>query len=116
MCRIGCINIHLSRLDRRRDFCAFICNTVQIDICIVTEIRFKEGQGGDKMAEVLDEKVFSWFGRDRKNQRALGGEGGVGILFRKNVGQTQVEKVSSLFDILWIRINLGGEIVFLAAV
>ncbi len=52
--------------------------------------------------------------RERKNQRGKGGEGGVGFLFRKNIGQVQVEKVSILFDILWIRIELGGERVFMA--
>ena len=35
-------------------------------------------------------------------------------MFRKSIGQVQVEKVSILFDILWIRIELGGERVFMA--
>lgn len=114
--RIGCINMHLSRLDKRRDFYAFICNTVQIDICVVSETRFQEGQGGGKMEEVIDQEIFQWFGRERKQQRLKSGEGGVGILFRKSVGKVEVAKISNLFDILWVRIETCGEILFLAAV
>ena len=37
-------------------------------------------------------------------------------MFRKSVGEAEVTKVSNLFDILWVRIGIGGENVFLAAV
>ena len=110
------MNMHLSRLDKRRDFCAFICNTVQIDICAVTETKFKKGQGEEKMKEVIDEEIYMWLNKERAKQRSRGGEGGVGFLVRKSAGQVQIEKVSNLFDILWIRVQVEEEILFLAAV
>src|SRR5690349_11332524 len=108
------MNVHLSRLDKRRDFYAFLCNTVQIDICVVSETKLREGEGKEKMVEVIDGEVFEWFGRERKQQRSKSGEGGVGLLVRKNVGKAEVAKVSNLFDILWLRLVVREETLFLA--
>jgi len=68
------------------------------------------------MLEVIDSDTFTWFGRDRRKQRLISGEGGVGILVRNRIGRTTVAKVSNDFDIIWIQINIGIETLYIAAV
>ena len=91
---VGCMNMHLSRLDKRRDFCAFICNTVQIDICAVTETKFKKGQGEEKMKEVIDEEIYMWLNKERAKQRSRGGEGG-GRFFSPKKRRTSTDRKSN---------------------
>jgi hypothetical protein len=38
------------------------------------------------MEEVLEGGVFKWYGRDRRKQNNVSGEGGVGLLIRKSLG------------------------------
>ena len=109
------MNIHLSRIEKRRIFYDYITNEVEIDICVVSETKFREGQGGRRMREVIDPKIFTWFGRDRRHQRSRGGEGGVGILFRNRFGKAVVAKVSRGYDIIWIKVGLGVETVYVGA-
>lgn len=101
---------------KRQVFYAWVDQVVRLDICVVTETRFREGVGDSLMAEVIDEEEFSWFGRDRRKQRSLTGDGGVGILVRKSLGEVKVAKVSQNWDSIWIQIKTPHELVFVGAV
>jgi len=67
----------LSKSEKRKLFIAFL-KYVNIDICVVSETRFKEGKGDESMAKVVDSEQFLWVGRDRKKQRSRSGDGGGG--------------------------------------
>ena len=68
------------------------------------------------MREVIDQSKFVWLSRERKKQKSDGGEGGVGILVRKSLGRVSRAKTSETFDILWVQVELGREVFFIAAV
>jgi len=108
--------MHLGKLSKRQNVYAWLSSVVKIDICAIVETRFLEGYGETLMDEVLNTGKFTWFGRDRKGQRALSGEGGVGLLVRKSLGEAKVIKVSKKWDIIWVQMSLGNEQVFFAGV
>ena len=93
-----------------------VCNLAQVDICAVSETKLKPENGEDCMREVIDQSKFVWLSRERKKQKSDGGEGGVGILVRKSLGRVSRAKTSETFDILWVQVELGREVFFIAAV
>lgn len=112
---MGNINIQLGRIEKRRALAHLLIDRALVDICVVTETRFLEGRGEELMEEVFA-KNYKWLGRDRKKQKAKGGEGGVGILMRKGAGEAKLVKVSEKYDILWVEIKCEAEIFLIAGV
>jgi endonuclease/exonuclease/phosphatase family metal-dependent hydrolase len=106
---VGCLNIHLGRFEKRQIVYSWVSRIVKLDVCVITETRFREGVGDSLMGEVINPEEYAWYGRDRKAQRSLSGEGGVGILIKKNIGTAKVVKVSKLWDMIWVKISLNGE-------
>ena len=82
---------------------------------MVAETRFIEGRGSELMNEVFGPD-FSWVGRDRKKQRARSGEGGIGILVRRGLGEAKVLKVSETSDSLWIELKMTEATLIIAGV
>src|SRR4051794_4949431 len=74
-------------------------------------VRFREGVGEDLMGDILNAEDFVW--RDRKRQS---GDAGVGLLIRKSIGVSSIEKVSQRWDIIWVRLRIHREDLFIAAV
>ncbi len=75
-----------------------------LDICVLTETCIKEGRG-EEFSKVIENEIFVWYSRERKEQKRRNGEGGVGILIKKNVGRTQIIKSSKKFDTMWIKLE-----------
>ena len=42
---VGCINVHLGRIEKRRSLRHLLVDRAQVDICVVAETRFIEGRG-----------------------------------------------------------------------
>ncbi len=109
------MNIHLSRVERRRALSHLLIDSGKVDVCVVSESRFIEGRGEELMQEIFREE-YEWYGRDRRGQRSKGGEGGVGILMRKGIGEANVIKISDNYDLIWLKIEIKQEILAIGGV
>ena len=107
--------MHLRKLEKRKMFVS-LCSLAQVDLCVVSETKLDPGQGQVSMNEVIDSKEFEWMSKERKDQKSKGGEGGVGILVRKRLGKLDRVKTSERFEILWVQVEVGSELLFIAAV
>ena len=67
---IGCINIHLGRIEKRKALAHLLIDSAQVDIVVVTETRFLEGRGSELMNEVFNSD-YEWYGRERGGQKAI---------------------------------------------
>ena len=96
-------------------FCGLM-NMINIDICVVTETWFKEGKSEGDMRSTMNKNKYQWFSRERKKQKARSGEGGVGILVKKKLGETKLVKISKEYEMMWIEIHNGSEKLYISAV
>jgi retrotransposon-encoded endonuclease len=76
----------------------------------------REGFGNALMEKVINTEEFTWFGRERRDQKSISGDGGVGFLVRNSLGTFKVSKVSKDWDSIWIQVQIGVEVLFFAAV
>jgi hypothetical protein len=106
--------MHLSRIEKRKVLYDLLIER-DVDICAISETRLLEGSGDRLIAEVMRKK-FNWFGLDRKSQACKSGEGGVGILVNKRLGNVRVVKKSSESEVIWIEILIAGQVFFIGGV
>jgi hypothetical protein len=109
------MNIHLGRIEKRKALAHLLVDSAKVNICVVTETRFLPNRGDELMKEIF-EKEYEWYGRERKDQKARGGEGGVGILVRKGLGRTKVVKVSERYDLIWLEVEMSEATLVIAGV
>ena len=107
------MNVHICKEDNRKRLFGLISIGIDLDVCVVTETWIKEGRANEVVQD-FDEKRYSWFSRERKHQKSHSGDGGVGILVKKNVGEITIVKTSKEYDTMWIEINRQGERLFFA--
>lgn len=96
-------NVHVGS-DYKRNLMYNLMDITNLDICVLTETCIKEGRG-EEFSKVIENEIFVWYSRERKEQKRRNGEGGVGILIKKNVGKTQIIKSSKKFDTMWIKLE-----------
>ena len=113
---IGNINIHVGS-EYKRNLMYNLIDVTKLDVCVITETWIKEGRG-EEFNKVIENEIFVWYSRERKEQKRRNGEGGVGILIKKNVGKSQIIKSSKKFDTLWIKVEREDSklLFFIAAV
>ena len=87
---------------------------LDLDICVVTETWVKEGV--NSVSKTIDPNKYAWFSRERQKQKAMSGEGGVGVLVKQSVGEVIVVDRSKDFDMMWIEISRPTCKIYLAAV
>lgn len=109
------MNVHLGREENRKVFVGMV-SMVGLDVCVVTETWFREGEGDRQMGKTLEESNYLWFGRDRKNQRSWAGDGGVGILIKKGTGVCRVVRESRENDMFWVELKIGDINWYIGAV
>lgn len=85
-----------------------------LDICAVTETWFKVGI--DYMSKSIDNDKYVWISRERQNQKARNGEGGVGIIIKRSLGKISLVRVSKRYDMIWVEIDRNGMCLYIAAV
>ena len=112
---IGSINVHIGNKARRNELVGLL-SWIGIDLCVVSETWFREDSGERLMNESLENSEYGWSGRDRQKQKTWTGDGGVGIVVKKGIGEVSVAKVSKEYDMLWLRIKMNEEILYVAAV
>jgi hypothetical protein len=110
----GCINVHIGKKERRNEIIGML-SWIGIDLCVVTETWFREGSGDRLMSESLENSEYEWYGRDRRVQKSWSGDGGVGVIVRKGIGEVSIMKVSKKFDMLWLKIKRGEGDLYVAA-
>jgi len=110
------MNVHIGKEENRNVFVGAVSSIAKLDMCVVTETWFREGEGEKIMERTLAESEYGWFGRDRKSQKRWYGDGGVGVLVKKGIGECKVAKVSKEHDMLWLEIKRGAFRVFVGAV
>jgi endonuclease/exonuclease/phosphatase family metal-dependent hydrolase len=84
-------------------------------VCIVTETWIKEGRNDEVAADVDTSKYF-WFSRERTEQKSKSGDGGVGILIKRDLGAVSVARASKDYDTLWVELEKNDSRLYLAAV
>ncbi len=109
------MNVHLSN-ERNRNVFVGAMSTLEVDVCVVTETWFREGLGDNVMERSLEGSSFQWFGRDRKDQKSWFGDGGVGFIVRKDIGNCKIVKVSRDHDTLWMELRRGAQLLYIAGV
>ena len=62
--------MHLNSETKRNVWYGMVC-MMDIEVCVVTETRLREGSSDGCMNMIGDE--FEWFSRERKNQNARSG-------------------------------------------
>ena len=104
----------------------------KIDICGITETHMKNNNERKEIKSnknkiqqsITKETDFHRFFEDqyivitknRKKQKGRRGHGGIGIVVRKNIGTVKELKEKSNDGILWIEINCGGRMLYIATV
>src|SRR3954470_23776029 len=88
---------------------------ISLDVCVITETWLKEGRGSE-FKKVIKNDEYEWFSRERNNQKARSGEGGIGMLIKKKLGKAQIVKGSKLYESMWIEIETNSCKIYLAAV
>ena len=96
-------------------FCGLM-NMINIDICVITETWFKEGKSERDMRSSMNKNKYQWFSRERKKQKARSGEGGVGILVKRELGEAKLIKISKEYEMMWVEIQNGSEKLYVSAV
>jgi len=51
---VGSMNVHLGKEEKRKVFLGAVSSLVRVDVCVVTETWFREGQGEAMMSTPLE--------------------------------------------------------------
>ena len=68
--RIGSVNMHLTKKQKRKELVYLIEHWVKADICGIVETWLKDN--GEELIAELKESELQWFGKDRKGRRGGG--------------------------------------------
>lgn len=96
--RIGSVNMHLAKKQKRKELVYLIEHWVKADICGIVETWLKDN--GEELIAELKESELQWFGKDRKGRRG----GGIGFLVRKEL-QAKLAKQSKSEGLLWLEVQ-----------
>ena len=107
------MNIHLCSNYKRDLWYGMVC-MLDLDVCVVTETWIKEGV--NLVSKTIDNRQYQWFSRERQKQKARSGEGGVGVLVKRNIGEVSVVDRSKEFDMMWIEIDRPSCKMYIAVV
>ncbi len=108
------MNIHVCS-EYRRELFLGLTQSIDIDVCVVTETWIKEGKSNIILAS-LDRNRYVWFSRERERQKAPSGEGGVGFLVKRSIGAVKVVHTSKMYEMLWIEIERECNKIYIGAV
>ncbi len=106
------MNVHL-RKDYNRNILYGLIQKIKLDICILTETWFLQNTSS-KLMEKTFGSDFTWFGRERLNDKYS--RGGIGILIRNFGGKTTVVKNYKDIELLWVKLIIGNEIYFIGTI
>lgn len=109
------MNVHLKSLLNLQKFSGIVQNQ-NLDVIAVTETWFEVNSSKNIMGKVFNDVEFSWFGKERLDQKSSIGSGGVGILVRKSVGDVSLIKVYDLFDGLWVKCACKDDVVYICVI
>ena len=111
---MGVLNAHL-RTEANRSLFSGTVQEIKLDVVVVVETWFEVDTSNKLMGKCLGDS-FAWMGKERVQQSSLRGEGGIGIIVRKERGDVSLIKYYELFEGMWVKLVCGKDTFFICAV
>ena len=108
------MNAHICA-DSNRSLFSGLVQDLKLDVVVVVETWFEVNTSNKLVGNALGDS-FCWFGREQDGHNKYRGEGGIGILVRKGIGEVSMVKVYQEFQGMWVKFICGKDIFFICGV